>query len=38
MSEDYTKRKLPSKWNVLIDKTQLHQDVNILDVIFYKIK
>ena len=34
MSEDYVKRKLPPKWNVLVDKTQLQQDVNILEVIF----
>ena len=32
MSEDYTRRLLPSKWNVMIDKTQLQQDVNVLDV------
>jgi hypothetical protein len=32
MSEDYTKRTLPAKWNISVDKTQLQQDVNILDV------
>jgi len=32
MSEDYVKRTLPTKWNILLDKTQTQQDVNILDV------
>ena len=32
MSEDYTKRTLPLKWNVAVDKTNLIQDVHILDV------
>ena len=32
MSEDYTRRTLPSGWNIFIEKSKLKSDVNVLNV------
>lgn len=39
MSEEYTKRRLPSGWSLFVEKTRLKSDINILNVIlnFYSL-
>lgn len=32
MSEDYMQRRLPTGWNVFIEKSKLKSDINILNV------